>query len=66
MNMNKKLAAVLSDVASKVIGPVILNLFQDPNPIYVRPRNEFGVTRSASISTFETTSQAEAVRYSIY
>jgi len=31
---------------------VILNLFQDPNTLYVRPRNKFGVTGILEILTF--------------
>jgi len=34
---------------SKVIDPVILNLFQDLNSLFVRSRNKFGMTRSACI-----------------
>ena len=32
------------EAVSKVIEPVILNLFQDPNALYVRSRNKFGMT----------------------
>jgi hypothetical protein len=38
----------------KVIDPVILNWFQDPKALHVRSRNEFGMTQSASILTFDT------------
>ena len=44
------------EAVSKVIERVILNLFQNPNILYVRPRNKFGVTRSARILTFDTAS----------
>jgi hypothetical protein len=39
---------------SKVNDLVILHLFQDPNTLYIRSRNKFGMTRFASILTFET------------
>jgi len=42
------------EVVSKVIDPVILNLFQDPNALHIRSRNKFGMTMSTSVSTFET------------
>jgi len=42
------------EVVSKVIDHVILNLFQDPNALYVRPRNKFGVTGLSSFLTFKT------------
>jgi len=44
------------EVVSKVIDPVILNLFQDLNALYIRSRNKFGMTRSTRILTFETAS----------
>ncbi|MBA4408433.1 MAG: hypothetical protein C0397_03300 [Odoribacter sp.] len=45
-----------TEAVYKVIDPVILNLFQDPNALYFRPRNKFGVTKFTSILTFETAS----------
>ncbi len=33
-----------NEADSKVIDPVILNLFQDPNALYRRSRNKFGMT----------------------
>jgi len=45
-----------AEAVSKVIDPVILNLFQDPNALYIRSRNKFGMTKFASILTFETAS----------
>jgi len=44
------------EVVLKVIDHVILNLFQDPNALYIRSRNKFGMTRFASILTFEIAS----------
>jgi hypothetical protein len=45
-----------TEVVSKVIDPVILNLLQDLNALYIRSRNKFGMTRSTIILTFETVS----------
>jgi hypothetical protein len=36
---------------------VILNLFQDPNELYNRSRNKFGMTRFAIVLTFESASK---------
>jgi hypothetical protein len=45
-----------NEAVSKVIDPVILNLFQDHNALYFRSRNKFGMTRFASVLTFEIAS----------
>jgi len=51
---------LFKEVVSKVIDYVILNLFQDPNALNVRPRNKFGVTGLSSFLTFQTAYLGEA------
>ena len=47
----------LKEAVSKVIDPVILNLFQDPNALYIRSRNKFGMTKIANVLTFDIVSK---------
>jgi len=58
------LSWISHEAVSKVIDPVILNLFQDPKALYIRSRNKLGMTRSASILTFDTASFYESSFYS--
>jgi hypothetical protein len=45
---------VSREVVSKDIDHVILNLFQDPNALYVRPQNKFGVTISTTLRIYRS------------
>jgi len=56
MNDDVKETKTFDKAVSKVIDPVILNLFQDLNSLFVRSRNKFGMTRFACILTYEAAS----------
>jgi len=48
---------IKNEALSKVIYLVNLNLFQDPNELYIRSRNKFGMTRFTIVLTFESASK---------